>query len=154
MLVCLTTTSVVGRALFATPINGDFEMIEMGCALSIFYFLPWTQLRYGHLAVQLPRGMLPKPLAVRLTAFGRWLGDLLFLILALLLLNYLPRGGLDVWASGETTIVLGIPLWWPYLAALPALLALGAVNAYCFYHSWLALIRALNPSPRRRDVSS
>ena len=150
LLVCLTAASVAGRALFATPINGDFEIVEMGCAIALFYFLPWTQLRRGHIAVLLPQGFIPKPIAAGLRALGRWLGDLLFLLLALLLLNYLPRGGLGLLISGETTIVLGIPLWWPYLAALPALLVLGAVNCYCFYQSCQDLRHALNPSSMRR----
>ena len=35
------------------PINGDFELVEMGIALSIFLFLPWCQLNRRHAAVEI-----------------------------------------------------------------------------------------------------
>ncbi|MEM7270853.1 MAG: hypothetical protein AAF401_16570, partial [Pseudomonadota bacterium] len=53
-LALMTVTSVLGRAfIFAglSPIKGDYEMVEMGCAIAIFSFLPWCQLNRGHVTV-------------------------------------------------------------------------------------------------------
>lgn len=36
--------SVVMRNLVGAPIQGDFELAQMGCAVSVAAFLPFTQL--------------------------------------------------------------------------------------------------------------
>ena len=55
--IALTTVaSVIGRALLGFglgPIKGDFEIVEMGCAIAVFSFLPWCQLRRGHVTVDI-----------------------------------------------------------------------------------------------------
>ena len=38
-IMLLTVASVVGRELFGSPIPGDFEMVEIWCAVSVFAFL-------------------------------------------------------------------------------------------------------------------
>ncbi|NBX62631.1 MAG: TRAP transporter small permease, partial [Betaproteobacteria bacterium] len=36
----MTTWSVIGRALFQAPVQGDVEMVQMGIALSLSLCLP------------------------------------------------------------------------------------------------------------------
>ena len=39
-IVCISVMSICGRVFFSTPLMGDFELVEMGCAIAIFSFLP------------------------------------------------------------------------------------------------------------------
>jgi hypothetical protein len=43
--------SVVMRNLAGAPIQGDFELVQMGCAVAVAAFLPFTQLRNGNVFV-------------------------------------------------------------------------------------------------------
>lgn len=43
----LTVISVTGRALIWAslgPVPGDFELVELTCAVAVFSFLPWSQI--------------------------------------------------------------------------------------------------------------
>ena len=37
----LTVVSVMGRYFINSPIPGDFELVEMACAVAVFSFLPY-----------------------------------------------------------------------------------------------------------------
>ncbi len=50
-LALMTVTSIVGRFLFSLPVPGDFELVEIGCAISVFAFLPYCQLHSGNVVV-------------------------------------------------------------------------------------------------------
>ena len=52
-LTLLTVISVVGRAAFSAPIPGDFELVELGMAVTIFAFLPYCQIVRGNVIVDL-----------------------------------------------------------------------------------------------------
>ncbi|MGD1923755.1 MAG: TRAP transporter small permease, partial [Paracoccaceae bacterium] len=61
-LAVMTVISVTGRSLTSVglrPITGDFELVEVGCAVAIFSFLPWCQLKRGHVTVDLFVGFGP-----------------------------------------------------------------------------------------------
>ena len=47
----LTVVSVMGRYFINSPIPGDFELVEMACAVAVFSFLPYCQLRKGNVLV-------------------------------------------------------------------------------------------------------
>ena len=55
----LVTTSVTLRWLGFGSINGDFELVQIGVALSVFCFLPLTQARRGNIMVDTFTGWLP-----------------------------------------------------------------------------------------------
>jgi len=129
-LALMVTVSVGGRALIPLglgPVPGDFELVEMGSAIVVFFFLPWCHLRGGHAAVDLlvlhfPRGAQRLVLAV---------GDVLMLLVWLVLTWRLALGLLDKWRSAETTFILQLPLWWAYAACLLAAVLGCGVYAAC-----------------------
>ena len=45
IMVCVNVVSIFGRVLFSSPLLGDFELVEMGCAVAIFSFLPLCHLK-------------------------------------------------------------------------------------------------------------
>ena len=42
-IVLINFISIAGRTIFGKPLTGDFELVEMGCAVAIFSFLPLCQ---------------------------------------------------------------------------------------------------------------
>ena len=105
-IALLTTASILGRWLFATPIFGDVELVQTGCAMMIALALPYCQLKRAHIIVDFfTQGARP---AVRgaLDAFGSVALGLVCLVLAW-------RAGVGVAEmreAGETTMVLGLSL--------------------------------------------
>ncbi|MBA4264191.1 MAG: TRAP transporter small permease, partial [Comamonadaceae bacterium] len=61
-LTIMIVVSVSGRALIGMglgPVPGDFELVEVGTALAVFFFLPWCYLKGGHATVDLLYMHLP-----------------------------------------------------------------------------------------------
>ncbi len=127
LMVCV---SIIGRALDGFglgPITGDYELVEAGCAIAVFAFLPWCQLKRGHVAVDIVvQNMRP-----RVKAFSGLVGDILLSIVAFVILWRLWLGfgekfpyGSDALRSlvgfgarpffPETSYELEIPSWIPY----------------------------------------
>ncbi|MGE0098436.1 MAG: TRAP transporter small permease [Hydrogenophaga sp.] len=120
VLVALTlmiVASVSGRALIGVglgPVPGDFELVEVGTAIAVFFFLPWCYLRGGHATVDL--------LYMHMPAWARktvvLASDFLMLGLWLLLTWKLWEGMLEKKEYLETTFILLMPIWWAYALCL------------------------------------
>lgn len=124
--VCLLSTwSVLGRALFDTPLLGDVEIVQIACSLAIASFLPYAQLKNAHVIVDFfthsagprLRGALDLAAALALALVAAWLAW------------RSAVGAWDTWRTGETSMILGWPQWWAHLTIAPgfALLALCAL---------------------------
>ncbi len=150
-IALITVASITGRALiFAglSPIKGDFELVEVGCAIAIFFFLPWCQLRRGHVTVDVLVARFPP----RAQAVFGLIGDVLITLAAAVILWRLwlglgekfpygsdgLRGALGFGAKPffpETTYELAIPVWIPFaLSTLGAIVFL-IVSAYTVWRS-------------------
>jgi hypothetical protein len=59
-MVCV---SIIGRQFdgfaFFRPVRGDYELVELGCVIAVCAFLPWCQLKRGHVAVDIVVQALP-----------------------------------------------------------------------------------------------
>ncbi len=119
-LVLVNVASVVGAALFATPLPGDVELTEMGVAVAAFSFLPYCQLVGAHVVADVFTAGLGPRAKARLAV----LGDAIALLFALVLLWRMSLGMLDQRAYGYTTAILGIPVWWAFVPVLASLLLL------------------------------
>jgi TRAP-type C4-dicarboxylate transport system permease small subunit len=120
----MTLWSVVGRSLFAHPVQGDVELSQFGIALSIALCLPWCQLRRGNIIVDFFTQAAPPRVTAGLDRFGA-------LLLAVMLALLAWRSGVGAAAiseAGEQTMILGLPMWWAYAILAPGL-ALTAVIA-------------------------
>jgi TRAP-type C4-dicarboxylate transport system permease small subunit len=121
----LATVSVLGRWLYSSPVEGDFEFVKMATAIAVFTYLPFTQARRANVVVDSFTGWLPQR--------GRDLLDALWDLVYAGMMGFcawcLFYGTFDSVRSGETTMQLQIPLW-PSIAlslVLCAFLALTAV---------------------------
>lgn len=149
-LVTMTCVSVLGRAGLTLssladlpaffgrlrPVRGDYELIEIGTAIAVCAFLPWCSLRAGHARVDLMGGALP---TVMRRALDRLWGGAMAAALALIAWR-LAVGLLAKRASGETSFLLQIPIWWGYGACLAGLVVAVIV----------ATALALGPAERSR----
>ena len=129
VVVLLTVTSIVGRALLNKPLPGDFELVQLGCAIAIFAFLPYCQITRGNVVVDFFTAKAP----AKMTAILAMVGDLLYMFIAVVVTWRLAVGALDFFVFGEETMVLQLPKWWAFVFILPASALLVVV---CFYTSW------------------
>lgn len=149
VLILITTVSIVGRlgatlaytefvsgnlsfvseALIASgvgPVNGDFEMVEMGIAFAIFSFLPWCQLTGGHASVDLFTSALPS----RWNRFLVFFWEAVLSIVIVVIAWRLGVGMSDKMRYGETTFLLQMPVWYGFAASFAASLAAGLIAVY------------------------
>ncbi len=134
-MTVLTVVSIVGRALIGIglgPIPGSYELVELGAAFAVFCFLPWCQLQRGHVTVDL----FLQPFSFRVRKTAEVAGNLLTGAAAAVVAWQMWLGLVDKMAFGETTYILGIPVWIGYASAM-----VGAVLfvLVAFYTAWRAL---------------
>lgn len=103
----LVVVSVLGRWLFAMPIEGDFEFVKMATAIGVFAYLPYTQARRGNIMVDTFTGWMGQAARNRLDAF--W--DLAYAAFMALCTWGLFTGARDALRTGETTMQLQIAVW-------------------------------------------
>lgn len=145
LLVALTlmaVASIGGRALISLglgPVPGDFELVEMGIGVAIFFFMPWCYLRNGHATVDLLYMHMPR-WAQRTVVI---VSDILMTAVWLVLTWQLYLGMVEKKEYMETTFILQMPVWWAY-----ALCLIGAViGCICYVAKTLTLVGIFQAPP-------
>ena len=121
----MTVTSIVMRATVSRAIPGDIELTQVGIALAISLCLPWCQLRRANIIVDFFTQRL-RERAIR------WLdacGALLLAAMCALLAWRTGVGAVAVREARETTMILGVPMWWAYASLAPGLALTALVAA-------------------------
>ena len=127
-IVLVSFFSILGRTLFSKSIVGDFELVEMGCAVAIFCFLPLCHLRRGNVTVDFfTLGLSNKAVRI-LDSFSSFL----FLIVASIFCWRMVLGGIDMYRYNEQTMLLGLPVW---IAFIPAVFSFFLLSLACFHTS-------------------
>jgi TRAP-type C4-dicarboxylate transport system permease small subunit len=126
-LALLATVSILGRWWFNTPVWGDVELVQMGTAVAIALFLPYAQRQRAHIIVDFFTTRASAGTRARLDALGGFLLGAICLLLAW----RAGVGVLDMRANGETTMVLGMPIWIVYVAMVVGLAVSGVVGLVC-----------------------
>ena len=114
----MSAASIVGRTALARPILGDFELVEMGIAVAGSLFLPYCQAARGHIIVDFFTLRAGARAVAALDRIGGLLMGATFLILAWRTV----AGGVDIARSGETSMLMGIPIWIGYVGMVPGVL--------------------------------
>lgn len=112
-LTLMVVASVSGRALIGIglgPIPGDFELVEVGVGVAVFFFLPWCYLKGGHATVDLLYMHMPKWIQRAIVIIS----DVLMMAVWLVLTWMLWQGLLEKKEYMETTFILQMPIWWAY----------------------------------------
>lgn len=148
-LIVMTCLSIVGRSLNSVlhgdlaqrvmpeladwlikvgvgPINGDFELVEVGMAFAIFAFLPLCQLNGAHASVDIFTARLP----VRVNRILRMVIEMVFAVVLVVIAVQFFAGMESKRASGQTTFLLEYPLWWAYAVSVPGAFVAALVSIY------------------------
>ena len=123
-IACVTVVSVIGRAFFSHPILGDVELVQLGCAVVVASFLPYTQFRHANIIVDFFTTGTSEQTQSRLDAFGT---SLYMLVMALVSWR-VAVGCVDIHAANETSMLMALPLWIPYMLMVPGLVLCTAIG--------------------------
>jgi TRAP-type C4-dicarboxylate transport system permease small subunit len=135
LLAVLTVVSVVMRATVSRPIPGDVELMQMGIALCISLCLPWCQLHNCNIIVDFFTEKLPQRSTRALDGFG----SLLLALMCGLLSARTAAGAMAVREAGETTMIIGLPMWWAYAMLAPGLALTALIALWQAQRQWRGL---------------
>ncbi len=150
-LMLISSISVIGRGLSLflgaklSGIPGDVEIVQLGCAVAVFAFLPLCQFKRANVLV----GAFTKGLPVRYRAMFDLAANLLFLVIAAMLALQLGYVTAEKFRNHDTTMVLRFPEGWAYAVALVFAWLLVLATAYTVARSALEIAtnRAIGPPP-------
>ena len=118
VITLMTCASLIGRNTTGWTIVGDFELAGSAAGAAIALFMPWCQLRRGHIMVDFFTARASAATQRRLDRFGALL---LAAVMALMTWRT-SLGGLNAWSSQAGSMMLGFPEWIVYGAMVPPLL--------------------------------
>ncbi len=121
----MTTVSIVGRALWSSPIAGDIEMTQFGIALALSLSLPWCQLQKSNIAIAFFTAKAPRTVARVLEAFGAIALGAMVTLLAW----RTGAGAISAKETVGTSLILSLPMWIIYAVLVPGF-ALTALIAF------------------------
>jgi TRAP-type C4-dicarboxylate transport system permease small subunit len=119
----MSAVSIIGRAAIKRPITGDFELVEIGTAIAGTLFLPYCQATGGNIVVDLFTLRASERVRDWLDRFGSLLTAVMFLALGW----RAAVGSVDMKSYGETSMLLGVPIWIGYAGILPGVFLAGIV---------------------------
>ena len=126
LLIGMSLVSIVGRKLFALPVPGDFEVLQMGAAVASATFFSYCQMVDGHVRVDFFTHWLPQ----RGRAFLDGLAALLMCAVALLVAWRTGVAAVSSHESGEASLMLGWPGWVSIALIVPAFLLFATTSLY------------------------
>ncbi|MBS0465881.1 MAG: TRAP transporter small permease subunit [Proteobacteria bacterium] len=131
-LIGMSLVSIVGRKLGFGSVNGDIELMQAGTAVAAMAFLPYCTLLGEHIKVDFFTENMGAALKDRIDG----LAELLLALACAALLWRTSLAALDAHESGETTTLVGLPLWIPISLLLPSLLLMVISAGYRAYAHW------------------
>lgn len=141
----MSCASILGRAMSGLglgPVLGDFELVQVGCGVAVFSFLPLCQLRRGHVTVDIVTDSFPP----RLRGAFVLLGTLALAAAAWLLATRLWIGMWEKRSYGEETFILGLPIWLGYAAAMAGAAFFLVAAVYTIWRDLNLLLRGEAPA--------
>jgi TRAP-type C4-dicarboxylate transport system permease small subunit len=119
----MSAVSIIGRTAIGRPIVGDFELVEIGTAIAGTLFIAYCQATYGHISVDFFTLKASKRVCDALDRFGALSMAVMYFAVGWRTFT----GTLDIWRSGETSMLMGVPIWIGYAGMLPGIFAAGFV---------------------------
>lgn len=121
--IILTLASVAGRYLLHAPVPGDYELVEIICGIAVFLFFPFTHALGSNLKAE----FFTSGVSVKHQRMLDVAHDIVFAIIGALLTWRMTHALEEKIASGETSILVGVPLWWGYAIGVCSLALLTLV---------------------------
>lgn len=135
-MALMSVVSVVGRAAFGKPVFGDFELVQLGCAISVSMFLPYCQMVRGHVVVD----FFTAGLGPRKRAFLDAFAATILAAVAFLVAWRLSIGLIEIRGTGDSSMLLRIPTWYAFVPMVPSFFLLGTAALYTMFVN-LLLVR-------------
>lgn len=130
-MTVFTVVSVVGRTGFDLPVLGDQEIVELGCAIAIFSFMPYCQMRAANVIVDFFTAKLSQAARDGLDATM----NAIFSICILIVTWRLAVGGIATFHASDASMFLRIPQWWGYALAFMGCIAWSLACLYSMMRS-------------------
>lgn len=131
-IVVMSIISIVGRKLFAAPVPGDVEVLQMAAAFASASFFAYCHLNGGDVKVDFFTAKASPCTVHRLDAFGSLLVGLFGAVITW-------RAGVGAWAikeAGETSMILGWPVWIAQMLMVPGFLLMALAGFYMMGLHW------------------
>ncbi len=125
-LVAMSIVSISGRKLFSAPVPGDVELLQLCAAFASSSFFAWCHLNLGDVKVDFFTEHLASTTVHALDSAG----SLLVGAFGALIAWRTGAGALSLWSSGETTMILGLPVWLGQALMVPGFVLLALVGLY------------------------
>jgi len=107
-MAAIVTISVAGRYALSAPIPGDYDIVGILCGCAIFAFLPYCQLKRGNVLAD----FFTAKASPRTKAILDGMGNLLFLVAAVMFTWRLYYGMLEMRQSSEQIAAFAFYRWW------------------------------------------
>jgi TRAP-type C4-dicarboxylate transport system permease small subunit len=131
-LVAMSIVSIVGRKLASAPVPGDVELLQVCSAFAASAFFAHCHLNQGDVKVDFFTHRM-RCATVRLLDAA---GSLLVGLFGALIAWRACAGALSVKEAGETTMVLGWPLWIGQMLMVPGFVLLACAGLYMAGWHW------------------
>lgn len=128
----MTVVSVIGRTFFNSPILGDVELVQLGLAVCVATFLPYTQFRSANIIVD----FFTTNASARTQNWMDGLGCLLYAVMTALIAWRALAGGLLARENQEASMLMNLPIWVPYVLMVPGLILCTLVGLYQAARYW------------------
>ncbi len=125
-IVVMSIISIVGRKLWAAPVPGDVEMLQMAAAFASASFFAYCHMNGGDVKVDFFTAKASPATVHRLEAFG----SLLVGLVGALITWRAGVGALGIKEAGETSMILGWPVWIAQMLMLPGFLLMALAGFY------------------------
>ncbi len=131
-MAAMTVFSVVGRTFFSSPILGDVELVQLGLAVCVATFLPYTQFRSANIIVDF--------FTTRASAHAQrrmdGLGAFLYACCTALIAWRVYAGATMSYENQEASMLMNLPIWIPYALMVPGFVLCTLVGLYQAYGYW------------------
>ncbi len=139
LITLMTCVSLIGRNTIGRTLVGDVEISAFVAGAAVALFMPWCQLRRGHIIVDFFTAKAGAATQQRLDRVGA-----LLLAAVMVLMTWRTAvGGISAWKSHSGSMMLGLPEWTVYVCMVPPL-ALTAV---------IALVQAVRGLPAHQGMA-
>ena len=125
-IVVMSIISIVGRKLWSAPVPGDVEMLQMAAAFASASFFAYCHMNGGDVKVDFFTAKASPATVHRLEAFG----SLLVGLVGALITWRAGVGALGIKEAGETSMILGWPVWIAQMLMLPGFLLMALAGFY------------------------
>jgi TRAP-type mannitol/chloroaromatic compound transport system permease small subunit len=125
-LVIMSIVSIVGRKVASAPVPGDVELLQLCAAVAASTFFAYCHLINGDVKVD----FFTHNLGARTVHALDALGSLLVGLFGALIAWRTAAGALSLKEVGETTAILGLPVWLGQMLMVPGFVLLALAGFY------------------------